>query len=238
MKTDILAIGAHPDDIELSASGTIALHIAQGKTVAYVDLTHGELGTRGNADLRYKEAMAAAEILGVKHREFLNLKDGFLSESEEALREVISAIRHYRPEIILCNAIADRHPDHGNAGALVSRAAYLSGLRKIETTRHGNPQNAWRPRAVYHYIQDYFIKPDIVLDITPFWHLKAQSISAFSSQFYNPNSPEPQSPISGKDFMDFIEGKARVFGRYLGVEYAEGFTVDRPVGTPDLLSLM
>lgn len=237
MKTDMLAIGAHPDDIELSASGTVAAHLAKGYQVAFADLTKGELGTRGSSAERATEAARAAQILGVSDRISLDLKDGFFSTDEASLRAVVSVIRYFKPQVILCNAMEDRHPDHGNGGALVSRAAFLSGLRKIETQYNGHLQQAWRPRTVYHYIQDYFIKPDVVVDITPFWKIKMASIRAFTSQFYNPGSIEPASPISGKDFLDFIEGKARMMGRYIGVEFAEGFTVDRPIGTDNLMEL-
>jgi bacillithiol biosynthesis deacetylase BshB1 len=237
MKVDIMAVGVHPDDIELSAAGTVARHISMGNSVAFLDLTKGELGTRGNAKQRLEEANEAARLLGVAQRTTIELNDGFISDDDASILEVVREIRRYRPEIILCNAISDRHPDHGLAGALVSRAAFLSGLRKIETASDNQSQDAWRPRGVYHYIQDYFIKPDIVVDITPYWETKMKAIKAFASQFYNPDSPEPSSPISGKDFLDFIEGKARVMGRYIGVEYAEGFTVDRPVGVNNLMDI-
>lgn len=232
-----MAVGVHPDDIELSAAGTVARHILMGNSVAFLDLTKGELGTRGNAKQRLEEANEAARLLGVAQRTTIELNDGFISDDAASILEVVREIRRYRPEIILCNAISDRHPDHGLAGALVSRAAFLSGLRKIETASDNQSQDAWRPRGVYHYIQDYFIKPDIVVDITPYWETKMKAIMAFASQFYNPDSPEPSSPISGKDFLDFIEGKARVMGRYIGVEYAEGFTVDRPVGVDNLMDI-
>jgi bacillithiol biosynthesis deacetylase BshB1 len=238
MKVDILAIGIHPDDIELSCSGTILKHVAFGKKIGVLDLTLGELGTRGSAKIRTKEANDSAKILGVNFRTQLKLKDGFFENNEASQRLIIEQIRLYQPEIILCNAITDRHPDHGRAAKLVADACFYSGLVKIETTNGGKNQNAWRPKAVYHYIQDNFIKPDFVVDITDHIKKKHECILAFSSQFYNPNSKEPATPISGKDFLESVDSKMKIFGRSIGVKFGEGFTSDRYVGVKDLFDLI
>ncbi len=237
MKLDILAFAAHPDDVELSCSGTIMKQIAQGKTVGIVDLTEGGLGSRGSIELRYQEAKAASEIMGISARENLQLPDGFFEINDDALMKVIAQIRRFQPEIVLANAVEDRHPDHGRAAALVSRACFLSGLRKIETTWEGKAQVAHRPKTVYHYIQDHFIKPDLVVDVTEYVPRKNLTIKAFKSQFYDPNSNEPQTPISGEEFFDFIHGRMAEMGRMIGARYGEGFTVERPVGVEDLTSL-
>jgi bacillithiol biosynthesis deacetylase BshB1 len=238
MKLDILAFAAHPDDVELAASGTVMAHIALGKKVGIIDLTRGELGTRGSAELRDKEAEASSEILGIAVRENLKMRDGFFINNEEHQLKIIEMLRKYQPEIVLCNSEVDRHIDHGRAASLVHDACFLSGLRKIETTHNGKAQESWRPKAVYHYIQDYLTKPDIIMDITPYFERKMESIKAFSSQFYDPNSNEPESPISTKDFMVFLDGRAREFGRLIGTTYGEGFTVKRSVGTKDLTTLL
>ena len=238
MKLDILAFGAHPDDVELSASGTIAAHVAMGKKVGIIDLTRGELGTRGTPELRDKEAAASAKILGLSVRENLRMRDGFFSKDESHLIKVIEMIRKYQPEIVLCNSEFDRHTDHGKAADLLHDACFLSGLIKIETIYQGKKQDAWRPKAVYHYIQDYYAKPDIIVDITPYFETKLASIKAFSSQFYDPTSDEPETPIANKDFLPFIESRARQFGRAIQVTFAEGFTVKRPIGANNLLSLI
>lgn len=237
MKVDILALGAHPDDIELSAGGTIAKMVALGKTVAIVDLTVGELGSRGSGPLRLVEAAAAAEILGVKYRENLELKDGFFENDETSIRKIIEAIRAYQPEIVLANAVRDRHPDHGRGSEVVSRACFLSGLRRIETTRDGQAQEHWRPKAVYHYIQDYHIKPDFVVDISSTYETKMESILAYKSQFFDPDSKEPETPISGKSFLDFLKSRSLHMGRPAGLELAEGFTVERPPAVDSLFDL-
>jgi len=237
MKADILVFGAHPDDIELAASGTVAAHIAQGKKVVLVDLTSGELGTRGNAELRKKEAAAAAKVLGVQHRTILDLADGFFEINDESLKKIIEQIRLYQPQIVLANAKHDRHPDHGRGGDLVSRACFLSGLIKIETKHQGQLQQPWRPQAVYRYIQDNFIEPDVVIDITEYAEVKMQSILCYSSQFYNPQSTEPVTPISTPEFLDAVKGRMVQMGRYIGVKYGEGFTFERPAGVKDLTLL-
>lgn len=238
MKLDILAFAAHPDDIELAASGTVMAHIALGKKVGIVDLTRGELGTRGSAELRDKEAAASSEILGITVRENLRMRDGFFVNDEDHQVQIIEMLRLYQPDIVLCNSEFDRHIDHGRAASLVHDACFLSGLRKIETIYGGVKQEHWRPKAIYHYIQDYYTKPDIIVDITPYFERKIESIKAFSSQFYDPNSTEPESPISSKDFMQFLDARAREFGRNIGVTYAEGFTVKRTIGTRDLTELL
>lgn len=238
MKLDILAIGVHPDDVELSCSGTIAKHVAMGKIVGILDLTRGELGTRGSAELRTIEANKSAEILGVKIRTQLNFKDGFFEHNEQHLKEIIEQIRKHQPEIILCNAISDRHPDHGRAAKLVADACFYSGLLKIETRLDGSIQQAWRPKAVYHYIQDHFIHPHFVIDISDFFEKKHQSIMAFSSQFYNSNSNEPQTPISSKEFLESLNSKMSVWGRAIGVKYAEGYTTARYPGVNSLFDLI
>lgn len=237
MKLDILAIGVHPDDVELSASGTILKHIALGKTVGILDLTRGELGTRGNAELRAKEATHAAKILGLSIREQLSMADGFFENNEAHQKEIIRIIRKYQPEIVLCNAITDRHPDHGRAAKLTADACFYSGLVKVETKENGKIQAAWRPKAVYHYIQDYFIEPDFVIDITPFIGKKIESIMAYSSQFFDPNSKEPETPISTKNFLEYVKSKGSLFGRAINVDYAEGYTVSRYIGIENLFDL-
>jgi len=232
MKLDILAIGVHPDDVELSASGTILKHIALGKKVGILDLTRGELGTRGNAILRTEEATKAAAILGISVREQLTMADGFFENNEAHQKEIIRMIRKYQPEIVLCNAVSDRHPDHGRAAKLTADACFYSGLAKIDTN-----QAPWRPKAVYHYIQDNFIEPDFVIDITPFMEKKIESIMAYSSQFFDPNSKEPETPISTKNFMEYVKAKGSLFGRAINVDYAEGYTVNRYIGVENLFDL-
>lgn len=237
MKVDILAIGVHPDDVELGCSGTIARHIALGKTAGILDLTLGELGTRGNAELRTKEAAHAAKLLGVSFRTQLQFKDGFFQNNEEHQRQIIEQIRKHQPEIVICNAVSDRHPDHGRAAQLTSDACFYSGLTKIETSLDNKAQAAWRPKAVYHYIQDHYIHPDFVIDITDHFDKKHQAIMAFSSQFYNANSSEPQTPISSPEFLESLNSKMSIWGRAIGVKYAEGFTVSRYPGVNSLFDL-
>ena len=238
MKLDILAFGAHPDDVELGCAGTILKEIALGKTVGIVDLTRGELGTRGSADLRDQEAAAAAQILGVSVRENLRFKDGFFANDELHQLEVIKMIRKYQPEIVLCNAIEDRHIDHGKGSQLVSDACFLSGLMKIETQLDGKTQQAWRPKLVYHYIQWNDIKPDFVVDITGFTDKKVASILAYKSQFHDPNSNEPESPITSKNFLESLNYRTQDLGRLVGVEHAEGFTVERYLAVNSLGDLI
>lgn len=238
MKLDILAFAAHPDDVELAASGTVVKHIKQGKKVGIVDLTRGELGTRGSAELRDKEAEASSKILGLSIRHNLDLGDGFFEINENSLKAIIRIIRLYQPTVILCNSVSDRHPDHGRGGDLVSRAVFLSGLRKIETVHLGEKQEAYRPKAIYRYIQDYWIEPDLIVDITAEMDQKLESIKAFASQFYDPTSAEPVTPISSPEFFEFLKGRAMQFGRLINVKYGEGFNIERPVGVEDLTELL
>jgi len=229
MKLDILVFGSHPDDAELGAGGTIAKEIANGKKVGIVDLTLGELGTRGSAEIRAKEAAASAKILGISVRENLEFADGFFVNDKEHQLGVIRMLRKYRPETVLCNAIEDRHVDHGRGSKLVSDACYLSGLVKIDTKFDGDEQwqEAWRPKVVYHYIQWKNLKPDFVVDVTGFIEKKTEAILAYSSQFHDPKSKEPETPISSKNFLDSVMYRARDLGRLVGVEYGEGFTIER-----------
>lgn len=237
MKLDILAIGVHPDDVELSCSGTLLKHLKMGKKCGILDLTSGELGTRGSGPLRLEEAAEAAKILGVSCRDNLGMADGFFRNDKEHQLEIIKKIRQYQPEIVLCNAVSDRHPDHGRAAQLVSEACFYSGLRKIETELNGKKQETWRPKAVYHYIQDRQMKPDFVVNVTEFVDRKMEAIKAFKSQFYNPDSNEPESPISVKNFFDVVLGKMSVYGRDAGYDYAEGFITERVPGLEDLFHL-
>jgi bacillithiol biosynthesis deacetylase BshB1 len=238
MKLDILAFGAHPDDVELGCSGTIAKEVSIGKKVGIIDLTRGELGTRGSVEIRDQEAALAAEILGISVRENLNMRDGFFVNDEAHQLEIIKRIRKYRPEIVICNAIEDRHIDHGKGSKLVSDACFLSGLRKIETEHEGEQQEAWRPKVVYHYIQWKNIEPDFVVDISEFMDKKTQSILAYASQFYSENSNEPMTPIATKNFLQSIHYRTQDFGRLIGVDYAEGFTTERYVAVKSLGDLI
>ena len=237
-KVDILVFAAHPDDAELSCSGTIMKHIEQGKTVAIVDLTQGELGSRGTVETRYAEAKNATRIMGVSFRENLKMKDGWFEINEASKRLIIEQIRRFQPEIVLANALSDRHPDHGRGGELVSEACFLAGLLKIETEFNGEKQSHHRPKAVYHYVQDFYIKPDFVVDVSPFVDRKIKAIEAYKTQFFTANSTEPKTPISGEDFFDFIKGRMKEMGRSAGMEYAEGFTVERFVGVSNLFDLV
>jgi bacillithiol biosynthesis deacetylase BshB1 len=227
MKVDILAIGAHPDDVELGCGGTIAKLISEGKKVAIIDLTEGELGTRGTNETRALEAAESSKILHISARENLKMKDGFLENSEECQLRIVKMIRKYQPEIILCNAVEDRHPDHAKGAKLVSDAAFLSGLVKIETVLEGESQVQWRPKHVFHYIQWKSIQPDFVIDITGFLDKKIEACLAYKTQFYNPNSTEPLTPIATKDFLESLTYRAQDLGRLSGVEHAEGFTTEK-----------
>lgn len=227
LNVDILAIGAHPDDVELGCSGTIAKEIALGKKVGIIDLTRGELGTRGSAEIRDSEAKKAAGILGVSFRENLNFKDGFFTNDEVHQLELIKVIRKYKPKIILCNAIDDRHIDHPKGAKLVVDSCFLSGLKKIKTNHEGVEQNPWRPENIYHYIQWKNLNPDFVVDISEYFDTKIKSVKAFKSQFYNGNESVHDTPISTKNFLDSIEYRAKDLGRLTGVEYAEGFIASR-----------
>jgi bacillithiol biosynthesis deacetylase BshB1 len=241
MKLDVLALGAHPDDVEMSCSGTLLAAVAAGKKVGIVDLTRGELGTRGTPETRAAESAAASKILQLSARENLGLPDGFFRNDREHQLPLIAAIRRYQPEVVLCNAINDRHPDHGRAAQLATDACFLSGLRMIETLdEYGQPQAAWRPKNVYHYIQDRLLTADFVVDITPYWAGKWASITAYSTQFYNPNADPtaPQTYLSGQTFSHFMEARAREFGHLIGVEFGEAYTVQRPVGVREIGDLI
>ena len=227
MKTDTLAIGAHPDDIELGCGGTIAKLIREGKTVGSVDLTQGELGTRGTNFTRAEEAAEASKILGISKRENLKMKDGFLLNSEEYQMQIVKMIRKYQPEIIFANAIDDRHPDHAKAAKLVSDACFLSGLVKIETVSEGENQKPWRPKQIFHYIQWKNVTPDFVFDISDFMEKKIEACLAYKTQFYDPNSTEPMTPIATKDFLESLTYRAQDLGRLSGVAFAEGFTTEK-----------
>jgi len=235
MKVDILFLAAHPDDVELCCAGTVFRHIDEGATVGIVDLTAGELGTRGNATVRAEEATKAAEIMNISFRENLGLRDGFFDLSESNKMPVIRAIRKYQPDIVITNAIRDRHPDHGRASQLVSESCFLAGLTKIEMQDGDHLLKAWRPRQIYHMIQDRYISPEICVDITPYIDQKIEAVMAFKSQFYDPLSDEPHTPISGLDFLEFLKARAREMGRLIGVEYAEGYTTAGPVRKNNLL---
>lgn len=238
MKLAILAIGAHPDDVELGCGATIAKEISLGKKVGILDLTKGELGTRGSAEIRADEAKNGAKILGVAIRENLGFADGFFVNDEKHQLEVIKIIRKYKPEIVLCNAFDDRHIDHPKGSKLVSDACFLSGLMKVETELDGVKQEAWRPKFVYHYIQWKNLEPDFVVDVTGFIDLKMEAVKAYSSQFYDPNSTEPSSPISSKNFLDSVLYRAQDLGRLVGVEAAEGFNTERYVAVKSFDNLV
>ncbi|MGJ5640668.1 bacillithiol biosynthesis deacetylase BshB1 [Formosa sp. S-31] len=237
MKLDILAIGAHPDDVELGCGGTIAKEISNGKSVGIIDLTRGELGTRGTEETRAEESAEAAKILGVSVRENLGFADGFFVNDKKHQLEIIKMIRKYQPEIVLCNAIDDRHIDHGKGSKLVSDACFLSGLKKIETEMDGISQEQWRPKLVYHYIQWKNIEPDFVVDISDFIEMKEKAVYAYKTQFFDPASKEPETPISSKNFTDSINYRARDLGRLVGVKFAEGFTSERYVAVENLFDL-
>lgn len=238
MKLDILAIGAHPDDVELGCGATLAKEVAGGKMAGIIDLTRGELGTRGSAEIRDQEAAKAARIIGVEVRENLGFRDGFFVNDETHQLALIQMIRKYRPDTILCNSLRDRHIDHGKGSKLVSDACFLSGLRKIKTEYDGMEQEAWRPKLVYHYIQWENLVPDFVVDVTGFIQVKLDAVLAYSSQFYDPKSKEPVSPISSKNFLESVEYRAKDLGRLIGKEYAEGFNVERFVAVDRLGDLI
>ncbi len=236
MKLDILAIAVHPDDVELGCAGTLLMEKANGKKTGVVDLTRGELGTRGTPELRGEEAARAAVILGLDARENLGMADGFFRNDEQHQRRLIRAIRKYRPEIVLANALEDRHPDHGRAGHLITESCFLSGLRKIETLdEEGRPQEHWRPKYVFHYIQDRYATPSFVYDITPVFDTKLRSIQAYASQFHSTEygAAEPQTYISTPEFLSAIIGRHQMFGKMIGVPYAEGFITEKMIGVQD-----
>jgi bacillithiol biosynthesis deacetylase BshB1 len=237
LKLDILVLAAHPDDAELGCGGTIAKHTSLGKKVGVVDMTQGELGTRGTVEDRRQEAAASAKILGLSVRENLGLPDGFFRNEREHQLAVVRAIRKFQPDIVLANAIYDRHPDHGRAADLTFEACFLSGLSKVITEDGGKPQNAWRPRVLYHYIQSQIIKPDFVVDVSAFWDKKMEAVMAYKTQFHNPASKEPETYISKPGFLKMLHARATEYGQGIGVEYGEGFTVRRVIGVDTLFDL-
>ena len=237
MKLDILVLAVHPDDAELGCSGTILKHIALGKKVGIVDFTRGELGTRGTAETRDVEAADSALVMGLHARENLRFKDAFFKNDEDHQREVIKMIRKYQPEIVLSNALRDRHPDHGRAGDLANDSCFLSGLSKIRTFEDGIEQKAWRPRLLLQYIQDYYIQPDVIIDITPYMETKIEAVKAFKTQFYNPDLDEPSTYISSPEFFESVIGRAREFGKSIGATYGEGFTSRKLLGVESLFDL-
>jgi bacillithiol biosynthesis deacetylase BshB1 len=239
MKLDLLAFAAHPDDAEMSCGGTLLAHIQMGKKVGIVDLTRGELGTRGTPEIRAEESAEATRILGLHARENLGFADGFFENDRIHKLRVVQAIREYQPEIVLLNAVSDRHPDHGRGSTLVSESCFLAGLKMVETVgEDGEKQTAWRPKQVYHYIQDRSHKPDLVMDISGHWEKKMESIQAFRSQFFDPNNAEPNTYISSPEFIKFLEARGREWGHLIGVEFGEGFTIERNVGVRNLFDLI
>jgi len=237
MKLDILVLAAHPDDAEISCGGTIAKHVSLGYKVGVVDLTRGELGTRGTALIRDQEAKDSSKILGLTIRENLGLRDGFFKNTEEDQMTVVKAVRKFQPEIVLTNAIHDRHPDHGRASDLVYEACFLSGLTKVETQENGKAQAAWRPRSFYHFVQSQYIQPDFAVDVSDFWEKKLESLRAFKSQFYDPQSKEPETFISNPGFMKLIEARGHEMGYAIGAKYGEGYTVRNFIGVNNLFDL-
>lgn len=238
MKLDILAIAAHPDDVELGCSGTLLKHIHSGSKAGVIDLTRGELGTRGNAEIRDAEAEAASRIMGLSARENMKFRDGFFQNDEFHQMELIKKIRFYQPEIVLANAFSDRHPDHPKGSQLITQSVFLSGLNKIVTEYQGQSQDPWRPKAVYHFIQSNYLKPDFVVDISDFWEKKMESIMAYGSQFHNPDSSEPETFISSSQFLEMVRARALDLGKSIGVRYAEGFNVERVPGVNGLFDLI
>jgi bacillithiol biosynthesis deacetylase BshB1 len=238
MKLHILAIAAHPDDIELSAAGILIKHARMGQAVGIVDLTMGELGTRGTPELRLQEAQDAAQIMGIAVRENARMRDGFFKNDEEHQLKLVQYIRKYQPDIIIANALEDRHPDHGKGGRLIADACFLAGLRKIVTTYEGKQQEAWRPKRVFHMIQDRFIEPSFIVDITDTMDAKMESVKAYKSQFHDPNSNEPMTYIASQGFLDNIVNRASQLGKQIGVRYAEGFVCENVPGIADLDQLL
>ena len=235
MKLDVLAIGVHPDDVELGCSGTLINEVKKGKKVGIVDLTEGELGTRGTVESRYREAAEAARIIGAAARENLKMRDGFFKNDEEHQLKVVRILRKYQPEVVIANILEDRHPDHGRAGQLVYDACFLSGLKQIETSdEQGNGQAKWRPKALFHYIQDRFYEPHFVVDISDVFEQRMASVKAYTTQFHDPNSQEPATYISNREFMESIISRARLLGKRIGVQFAEGFITKKSIGVSSL----
>jgi len=237
MKLDIIAIAAHPDDAELSVAGTLLKEKQAGKRIGIIDLTRGELGSRGTAETREEESANASKIMNLDVRINLGMADGFFEYNKENQIKIIEQLRKYQPDVVLINAVSDRHPDHGKGGRLAKDSCYLSGLSKIITEMDGETQANWRPKSVHHYIQDYYMKPDFVVDISDYVDQKLEAIMAYKTQFFNPNSNEPKTPISGEEFIDFLKGRWADYGRYIGAEYGEGFVSTRPVGIDSLTDL-
>jgi len=237
MKLDILGIGVHPDDVELGCAGTMLKHIDMGYKVGICDLTKGQLGTKGTPELRLQEAEAARQLMGAEVRVNLGMEDGWFTHDKEHILKIAAVVRKYQPDIVLANAKSDRHPDHGRAAKLIEEACFYSGLKAIELEDGGELLEPWRPRAVYHYVQDRHLAPDFVVDITPYMDKKIDCVMAFSSQFYNPNDTGPETPISSKLFLDVLKAKQRVYGRDINVEFAEAFCVNRHIGVKDLFDL-
>lgn len=239
MKLDILAFASHPDDVELGCAGTLIAHIATGKKAGVVDLTRGELGTRGTPAGRIAEGEEAARLMGLSVRDNLGFADGFFANDKEHQLQIVRKVRQYQPDIVLMNALHDRHPDHGRGAAVVAEACFLAGLKMIQTLGDdGLEQQAWRPKATYNFIQDRYIKPDFVMDVTPYWEKKLETIRAFKSQFYNPDDSSPNTYISSPEFLNFIEGRAREYGHAIGVTYGEGFSSAKQVGVRNLFDLV
>lgn len=238
MKLHLLAIGVHPDDAELGCAGTILKHISLGQKAGILHLTQGELGTRGDKSTRLKESAEASRILGVHAHENLGFADGFFKNDEEHQRKLMQVIRKYQPDVVLANALDDRHPDHGRSAWLVEEACFLSGLRRVETKLNGKLQAPWRPKAIYHYVQAYYRQPDVVVDITGFWEKKMEAVKTYKSQFYNPKSKEPQTFISTPEFLELVKARALQFGQSIGAKYGEGFTTRRQLGVRSLGDLI
>jgi bacillithiol biosynthesis deacetylase BshB1 len=238
MKLDILATGVHPDDVELGCSGTILKHLSLGQKAGILHLTRGELGTRGDVKSRMKEAESAAKILGVHALEMLDFADGFFKNDKEHQLRLIQIIRNYRPDIVIANAFDDRHPDHGRAAWLMEDACFLSGLRKVQTKLNGKIQDAWRPKAIYHYVQAYRHQPDVIVDVSEFWNKKMEAVKAYASQFYDPKSKEPQTFISTPEFLELVKARGIEFGQAIGVKYGEAFTSRRKMGVRSLTDLI
>lgn len=239
MKLDILAIGSHPDDVELGCSGLLISEINNGKKAGIIDLTQGELGTRGTIETRYQEAADAAKIMGISVRENLKMRDGFFRNDEEHQKQLIKIIRKYRPEVVIGNILEDRHPDHGRAGWLTYDACFFSGLRQIKTIGDdGEEQEKWRPKMLLHYIQDRFYEPDVIVDISAVWEQRMEAVKAYRTQFLPEGSNDPQTYISSPDFMEALSARARLLGKRIGVKYAEGFLSKKSIGIRSLDALV
>lgn len=239
MKLDVLAIGSHPDDVELGCSGTLIKEIRRGKKVGIIDLTQGEMGTRGTIETRYQEAANAGKIIGISVRENLKMRDGFFQNDEAHQLKLVAVLRKYKPEIVIGNILEDRHPDHGRAGWLIYDSCFLSGLRQVKTIdENGKEQEKWRPKMLLHYIQDRFYEPNFIIDVTDVWEQRLESVKAFKTQFFNPDLNEPQSYISSPDFLESITARARLLGKRIGVKYAEGFLSKKSIGIQNLDALV